>query len=111
MKKIALPTVNDKLSSHFGHASHFVIYSLEDNKIINEEKHPVPFHEPGSFPRWLSEFGVEIVLLGGVGQKAIEIFQENNIEVIMGITKEKPQEVIQEYIKGVLVSKGNVCDH
>jgi len=111
MKKIALPVFNDRFSSHFGHASHFLIFSIEENKIINEEKHPVPIHETGSFPKWLSAFGVDIMLVGGVGQKAISIFEANNIEIIMGVTKEDPKDIIQEYIEGKLVSSGSACNH
>jgi len=111
MKKIALPVVGENFSTHFGHASHFAIYSIEGKEIIKEEKHSVPVHESGAFPKWLSEFGVDAVLVGGIGHKAIAIFQQNNIEVIYGIEKSNIPEILTDYIDGKLGSKENACSH
>jgi predicted Fe-Mo cluster-binding NifX family protein len=111
MKKIALPVVGDNFSSHFGQASHFAIYSIEGKKIIKEEKHSVPVHEPGAFPRWLSELGVDTVLVSGIGQKAIVIFQQNNIEVICGIEKSNISEILADYMDGKLESIDIGCCH
>ncbi|MEA1986441.1 MAG: NifB/NifX family molybdenum-iron cluster-binding protein, partial [Candidatus Marinimicrobia bacterium] len=84
-KKIAIPTTNGNLSQHFGHCEKFAIYDVENDKIVNEEFITPPPHEPGSHPAFLREFGCGTIIAGGMGTKAQQLFQQNNIEVIIGL--------------------------
>ena len=55
--------------------------------------------------------GVNIIISGGMGAGAIEIFNEKNIEVIVG-AKGNAKSIAEEYLKGTLKSTGSVChDH
>ena len=79
-QRIALPLDGDRLSTHFGHASKFIIYSVSDSKIVGEEAVVPPPHAPGVIPAWLAEQGEKVgalqVLLfrpqGLFGEKIIE---------------------------------------
>ena len=54
MKKIAFPTSNRKsIDGHFGHTKEFVIYTVENNKVLSETFLTPPKHEPGVLPTFL----------------------------------------------------------
>lgn len=109
--KIALPVVDNKLCTHFGHCDKFAILDIHDNKIVNKSLVIPPPHEPDVLPRWLGEMGVNVIIAGGMGQKALTLFAERGIKVITGAPVSSPEELVQQYLKNTLVSGSNVCDH
>ncbi|HSR03718.1 MAG TPA: NifB/NifX family molybdenum-iron cluster-binding protein, partial [Proteiniclasticum sp.] len=57
---------------------------------------------------FLNEKGVNVVISGGMGSGAINIFNEKNIEVIVGATGNAESAAIA-YLMGNLKSTGSVC--
>jgi len=111
--RIAIPVTNGKLSQHFGHCEQFVVIDVDpDAKTITKtEMLAPPAHEPGALPRWLSEMSVNIIIAGGMGQRAQQLFEQNNIDVIVGAQDNTPEQLVQKYINGLLQSGENICDH
>jgi len=110
MEKIAVPVQGANVSTHFGHAPQFKIFSIEDNKIIAEENLENPGHQPGLLPRLLNEAGADLVIASGMGQKAIAIFESNNIEVVCGAAGEA-KTAVTDYLNGELNASNNACSH
>jgi predicted Fe-Mo cluster-binding NifX family protein len=52
--------------------------------------------------------GVEVIIAGGMGGGAVEIFNERNIEVIVGASGDA-RAAAEAYLKGELKSTGSVC--
>lgn len=111
MMKIAIPMAEGKLTAHFGHCENFAIIDVEDNEIKNKEVHVPPPHEPGVLPKWLHEMGATLIIAGGMGHRAINLFQEKNIEVITGAPALTPEELVINYLNNELVTGQNLCDH
>jgi predicted Fe-Mo cluster-binding NifX family protein len=111
--KIAIPLVNGKLSMHFGHCQEFALFSVnEQNKqIIQQENLIPPPHEPGLLPRWLAEHQVNLIIAGGMGQRAQEIFNQNGISVVVGAAADDPKTIINAYLNHTLQTGANTCDH
>ena len=109
--KIAIPIAEGRLTAHFGHAAEFAIVYVENHEIKKKELLPPPPHEPGVLPRWLHELGVDVILAGGMGQRAISLFGENGIKVVTGAPNLAPEELVQQYLTNTLVAGENVCDH
>jgi len=111
--KIAIPTVQDKLCMHFGHCETFVIVDVDDESktITGKEQATPPPHEPGVLPKWLQEKGVNVIIAGGMGMRAQQLFSQYAIEVVVGAPAEHPQTVVLEWLKGTLVTGDNVCGH
>jgi predicted Fe-Mo cluster-binding NifX family protein len=111
--KIALPTADGKLCMHFGHCEKFVILDVDDvtKSIIGKEEVIPPPHEPGLLPKWLHEKGATVIIAGGMGMRAQQLFQQNSIQVVVGAPPEHPQTVALNWLGGTLVTGGNVCDH
>ena len=111
MRRIAIPNANNVLSAHFGGAEFFNIFEIEDTKIIKDELLPAPPHETGSLPRFLVGEGVTDIIVGGIGGKAIEIFNANNISVHAGAPSLKPEIIIADFLNGSLKLHSNSCNH
>lgn len=112
--KTAIPTANGKLSMHFGHCEKFTILDIDpDNKTITATTElDAPPHEPGLLPPWLAERGVDLIIAGGMGQRAQALFEEQNIKVLTGASGElTPTEVVTAYLNKTLETGANTCDH
>lgn len=109
--KFAIPIADGKLTAHFGHCKEFAMVEVEDQKILNTEMLDPPPHEPGVLPRWLKEQGTTVVIAGGMGQRAIQLFQQAGVEVFVGAPVDEPENLVKSYLNQTLVTGGNVCDH
>lgn len=106
--KIATASIGDMVTEHFGHCENFNIFEVKDNTITGIESVPNPGHRPGFLPNFLADMGVNVIISGGMGGGAIDIFNERGIEVITG-AKGKAITVVESYIKGELKSTGSIC--
>lgn len=109
--KIGIPTNNrDKVEEHFGHCKEFALFDVEEGKVKSITYVTPPPHEPGVIPKFLAELNASVIICGGMGQMAINLFKENNIEVILGAAG-SVEDNLQEFIEGKLLSTGSACQH
>jgi predicted Fe-Mo cluster-binding NifX family protein len=111
MTKVAIPVSDGVLSQHFGHCQFFALYHIESGKIVNQELLDAPPHQPGLLPKWLADKGATEILAGGMGQRAIAIFNQNKINVFVGVPSKPADKLIEDYLQGVLITNENACDH
>ncbi|MBW1980729.1 MAG: NifB/NifX family molybdenum-iron cluster-binding protein [Deltaproteobacteria bacterium] len=109
--KFAVPVAQGVLCPHFGHCEQFAIIEADDGQIKNKELLIPPPHEPGVLPRWLSDLGVEVIIAGGMGRRALDLFAQKGIRVEIGAPSAPPEEVVAQYLKGSLITGQNICDH
>ena len=107
--KIAVASMGTQVAEHFGHCESFNVYETADDVIQNKTVIPNPGHKPGFLPNFLGDMGVNVIIAGGMGGGAVEIFNERNIEVVVGATG-SAREAVELYLKGGLVSTGSVCN-
>lgn len=111
MKKVAIPLQGEKLSAHFGHCEQFLIVEMDDEKVQGESRHTPPQHAPGVYPRWLAGMGVHEIIAGSMGQKATALFNQNKIQVHLGVPEAHYQQIITDYMENAMVTGDNRCDH
>ncbi len=111
--KIAIPIAAGKLSMHFGHCEQFAILDLDETnkQVTGQRMLTPPPHEPGVLPRWLHQEGVNLIIAGGMGQRAQALFAEHDIKVLVGVGAASPEELVAQYLAGTLQSGQNLCDH
>ncbi|OQY00479.1 MAG: ATPase [Desulfobacteraceae bacterium 4572_130] len=111
--KIAIPIAEGKLAMHFGHAGQFCLIEVDEKtkKIKNKEMLTPPPHEPGVLPKWLSSLNTNIIISGGMGQMAVQLFQQNNINVVIGAPSEEPEKIVTAFLENNLEIGENVCGH
>ncbi|WP_312651118.1 NifB/NifX family molybdenum-iron cluster-binding protein [Aminipila sp.] len=106
--KIAVASEGKMVTEHFGHCESFIIYDCENGQIIKSQSVANPGHKPGFLPNYLNDLGVNVIISGGMGGGAIDIFNEKNIKVIVGAAG-NAQTAVERYLKGDLKSTGSVC--
>jgi predicted Fe-Mo cluster-binding NifX family protein len=109
--KIAIPLVEGKMSEHFGHAKQFAIIEADATQILNTTLLTPPPHEPGVLPRWLHEQGANVIIAGGMGQRAKDLFSQSGIEVKTGKSGGTTEELVSAFLSGALASGGGSCNH
>ena len=108
MLKIAVASDNEMVTEHFGHCEGFICFDVEDNKVVKSETIPNPGHRPGFLPNFLADRGVNVIISGGMGGGAVDIFNQRNIEVIIG-ARGNTREAVEAYLNGSLKSTGSIC--
>ena len=111
MKRIAFPT-SDKstIDGHFGKTKEFAVYTIKENEVIAVAHMSPPPHAPGVIPNFLAENDCDVVITGGMGAKAVKMFERAGIDVILG-AKGRIDVNLNEYLGGFLSTKGSVCNH
>lgn len=113
--KIALPTRQNIIDSHFGHCEYYTIFTVDNNtkKIVNEETlaSPAGCGCKSNIATTLSEIGVEIMLAGNMGQGAVNVLNNSGIEVLRGCSGDV-KTVALSWLEGSLADSGDTChDH
>ena len=111
--KIAIPLAEGKLTMHFGHCASFALIDVDPQtkNILKRDDIAAPPHEPGLLPPWLAERGVNMIIAGGMGQRAQQLFAQQSIQVVVGAPAGTPEKLITGYFAGTLQVGENVCDH
>jgi len=107
--RIAIATENGQVSSHFGHCEKFTLVDVENGKVTSQNEIPAPPHEPGLLPGFIAEKGASMVIAGGMGPRAVQLFEDLNIRVIPGV-QGSIEQVVNAFLVGELKPGGNLCD-
>ena len=107
MKRIALACDDDlglegQMSARFGRCPYYSLVEVEGGDIIKIEVVANPYyhhHEPGVIPHFINTKGVQVMIAGGMGARAIEMFNGFGIEVATGAMG-KVENVVKAYLRG-----------
>ena len=108
---IAIPS-NDgvQVETHFGHCRNFVLIAVKDGAEASRKSVEPPAHSPGVFPAFLAEQGANVIITGGMGARAVDLFKQNSIDVILGANG-SIDENLKVFLEGELDSTGSICTH
>jgi predicted Fe-Mo cluster-binding NifX family protein len=111
--KIAIPVAQGRLIAHFGHCQEFAILEADQGAkgALKKTVHQAPPHQPGLLPRWLHELGADVIIAGGMGQRAQQLFAGHGITVVVGALADTPERLATAYLNGTLQAGENICDH
>lgn len=109
--KIALPIENKQIFQHFGRSPQFIIYTVEDNKITEQEFVSTQdlAHQHQALAQFFVNRGVEVLIVGGIGAGAQAPLKAAGIQVVNGATGDV-EENLHAYLRGELQPKeGHSC--
>lgn len=117
MKKIALACednqgLSGQISQHFGRCPSYLLVDVEGSEIKKSEVIPNPYfhnHIPGKVPQFIKEQQAEVMIAGGMGPRAIDMFTTFGIEVVTGAVGTAGK-VLQAYLRGE-ISGVEPCKH
>jgi len=105
---IAIPVLSDNgvnslISEHFGHAPYFAFVLIENSQIksIEIEENPHQEHGPGVIPNYVKSHGADLIIVRGIGQRAVAFFEELGIKVIRG-AEGSVESIVNQYLAGEL---------
>ena len=107
--RIAISAANNngldsRVSEHFGRCPYFIIVDVEGQEVTAVTAVDNPYygnHAPGQVPAFINSQGVQVMLTGGMGGRAVAFFQQYNIEPLGGASGTVHQ-ALQSYLSGEL---------
>jgi len=75
------------VAQHFGRCPYYTIVEIEDNSVRDVKVIANPFynrHVPGLVPGFIRDQGVDVMVAGGMGRRAIALFEQYGIHVVTG---------------------------
>ncbi len=111
--KIAIPAENGRMHGHFGGCREFALVEVDqaNQRIVRSEAMPAPDHQPGLFPRWLRSQGVQVVIAGGIGHRALANFAQHGITVCAGPVGSPVEALVADFLSGKLTEPPAGCEH
>lgn len=100
----------ENVSLHFGRCEGYIFFKIENGEITEKKFVQNPGHQPGFLPEFLKENGVNTLIAGGAGPRAIELLKSYGIKCVLGVSGDV-NTVIDQYIKGELKSGESSCNH
>jgi len=96
--------LDSKVSLHFGRCPYYVLVDVEEDdikavQVIDNPHHKN--HQPGMVPAFIQSQNVDVMLSGGMGQKAIRHFQQHGIETATGANG-TVRTTLESYLAGEL---------
>ncbi len=106
-KLLAIAAADDRgldgeVSAHFGRCPAYVMVPVSADGAGPARVVANPFfanHQPGTVPRFLAEQGADVILAGGMGHRAVQMFEQLGIEVATGATG-TCRDVLDAYLAG-----------
>jgi len=117
--KIAVATDDEMgldavLSHHFGRCPYYIVVDVDDKEIKDVKAVKNPFYEShgqtGEVPNFIHSLGADVIIAGGMGPKAIGIFQQLGIQAVTGASG-IVGDVIKSYIHGQIEGAVPCSDH
>jgi len=107
--KIAISTedkngLESLVSYHFGRCPSYVFVDVKDQQVQLVVSVDNPFaeqHQPGMVPGFIRSQGADVMLSGGMGRRAISIFEQYGIETATGASG-TVQNALDRYFAGQL---------
>ena len=109
--KIALPSNKNQIDEHFGHCEYFTVFTIDDkNKILSQETitPPAGCGCKSDIASILAQMGVTHMLAGNMGQGAVNVLENNGIQVLRGCSG-NVKDVVESWLAGNLNDSGISC--
>lgn len=99
--KIAIPCENGEVMQHFGHATEFTVYTIEDIKPIKKETVTFDDTDHEKVAGGLKSRGVDLVICGNIGEGAHAAIDNAHMLLISGVTG-NADEAVDSFLQGNL---------
>ncbi len=114
--KLCIPTMGRKgleelVGEHFGRVPTYTIVDTESNEITVIDNKTMHMGGTGYAPDLISKAGAEVMICGGLGRRAIGLFEQSGITVYMGASG-TVKDAVDMFKKGLLAKATDetACD-
>lgn len=99
-------------SHHFGRCPYFVLVDIAEGKVVWEKVIDNPHfaeHRPGQVPGFISSQGVDLMISGHMGRRAMEFFKDFGISTATG-ARGTARETLDRFLAGELSDAEACCE-
>lgn len=109
--KIAVTYQDGQVFQHFGHSEQFKLYTVEDGRVVSSQVVDTAGSGHGALAGFLRQYGVDVLICGGIGGGAQAALAEAGIKLYGGVSGEADA-AVAALLVGHLGYNPNVhCDH
>ncbi len=110
--KLALPFDQGRVNQHFGRSREFAIVEVENGVIVSKKNVSADglAHNHEGLAGLLKAEGVEVVITGGIGARALKALEDSGLKVLTGVD-DGIDEAVNKFTRGELVQKRVACCH
>lgn len=97
---------------HFGRCPYFVIVDVDRGTSQSVTSIENPFydrHEPGQVPQFIHEQGADVMITGGMGGRAVQMFGQLGIDPVTG-SEGTVRQALALYLSGKLSGGGSCAE-
>jgi predicted Fe-Mo cluster-binding NifX family protein len=79
--------LDSTIAHHFGRCPFYVFVEIEGEEVTSIQGEENPYyqsHVPGAVPKYIAEKNAQIIVAGGMGPRAVSLFEELNISPVVG---------------------------
>jgi predicted Fe-Mo cluster-binding NifX family protein len=107
LRTIAIAAEDDRglegqVGAHFGRCPFYVLAEANGSMVVGSRVVANPYfdlHRPGVMPRFIRDLGSQVIIAGGMGPRAIEMFHGFGIDVATGASG-GVSSVLGAYLRG-----------
>lgn len=96
--------IDSVVSPHFGRCPYFVLVDFDGQEVNTVSAVDNPYygnHRPGQVPAFINSHGVNVMLTGGMGHRAIMFFEQFGIQPVTGAAGTVRQS-LESYLGGAM---------
>ncbi len=116
--RISVSAIDDRglesnIAQHFGRCPYYVFVDITDDQIEAVEVLPNPYYEnhtPRAVPAFINEHGADVMIAGGMGRRAIALFEQYQIKSYTGAVG-TVRRALEQFHGGALVEAEPCKDH
>ncbi|MFW5688375.1 MAG: NifB/NifX family molybdenum-iron cluster-binding protein [Spirochaetota bacterium] len=108
--RLAIATEHGMVAAHFGRCPQYTLVDIEDGTETGRSVVDNPGHEPGRIPAFLHEHRANVVVAGGMGRRAQDLFAQMGIEQVVG-AQGRVDDVVASCLNGTLEGGESLCSH
>ena len=108
--RLAIATDNGRVAAHFGRCPQYTLVDIEEGTERARTTIDNPGHEPGRIPALLQEHEASVVIAGGIGRRAQQLFDSMGIEQVVGV-QGTIDDVVSGCLEGTLEGGESLCSH
>ncbi len=101
------------LSAHFGRCPYYTLVDLDGNKVLDIKVVANPYfnsHVPGAVPEFIKSQGAQVIIAGGMGPRAIDLFNQFGIEAVTTGAQGPLEDILTAYLRGDIKGAWG-CEH
>jgi predicted Fe-Mo cluster-binding NifX family protein len=108
MTKVLIPIEKNQMSEHFETCTHFGIYDIKNKKV---SKNVIALPDDKSqkeFLSWVYDEGITDIILYKIDNDNLKLYNSLKVNLFIGIKCTSPDDIIQDFIEGILCSDGKL---